>query len=341
MIEYNKPEISLTKSELKEIDSIVKGGRFCRGQHVERLESYFKKEYNVGFAKACCNATNGLTIAITSTGIYKNHIALPVFTWPSTLYAIECSGNIPVWYDIDPNTWNMSTDTPTILDTSNLSDYCKSYMRILKTSGEIIIGGIVPVDVFGNVSYIDAPNSVAIIYDAAHGFGNPFLGNRGLAEVVSFSFTKSITAGGQGGMILTNNERLYNRISELVDLSAKVGEINALIAMSCIDKYEDKQKKRLAIIDMYREYIDIPVTEQSVGYATNHSVYSILFESNEKRNRIVDSFKSNGIEVKCYYEPLIAGFKNADDVYSRILSLPVYPSIEKHVKFISNLINKA
>ena len=145
----------------------------------------------------------------------------------------------------------------------------------------------------------------------------------------------------QGGMILTNNSEIYDKINELVDLSAKMCEVNAFIALKEIEKYPVKKERRLDIINKYRKYIKVPITEQRIEYATNYSTYSILFESNSKRSKIVELFKENGIEQKVYYEPLIYGLENTDNVYSRILSLPTYPSVAKHIKFICNLINKA
>ena len=340
MIPFSKAEIDLSSKDYKEISSIIKSGRLCKGEYIKALENYFINRYNVKYAKACCNATNGLVISFKATNLYNSCIAIPAFTWPSTLYAIECSNNIPIWVDINIDTWNMSTKLPKISDKVYMSEYYKKYIRNITSEKDELVCGCIPVDIFGNMSYADVPSSVVVIYDAAHSFDNTFLGNRGDVEVVSLSFTKPVTAM-QGGMILTNNSEIYDKINELVDLSAKMCEVNAFIALKEIEKYPVKKERRLDIINKYRKYIKVPITEQKIEYATNYSTYSILFESNSKRSKIVELFKENGIEQKVYYEPLIYGLENTDNVYSRILSLPTYPSVAKHIKFICNLINKA
>uniref|UniRef100_A0A6H1ZW27 Putative DegT/DnrJ/EryC1/StrS aminotransferase family protein n=1 Tax=viral metagenome TaxID=1070528 RepID=A0A6H1ZW27_9ZZZZ len=343
MIPFSKPEIDLSNKDLKEIGLIIKNGKLCKGEYIRALENYFKDTYNVKYAKACCNATNGLIIAFKATNLYNTFVVMPSFTWPSTLYAVECSNNIPVWMDINTDTWNMSGSATKFGNEIKRSDYYKKYIRLISTGEEnevYSVSGSILVDIFGNMSYINVPTTAVTIYDAAHSFGNKLLGNRGTVEVVSLSFTKPITSM-QGGMILTNNDTIFNKISELVDLSAKMCEVNAFIALKEIEKYPIKRDRRLEVINRYRQYIRVPIVEQKIEYSTNYSTYSVLFESRDKRDKIVNKFKENGIESKVYYEPLIHGLKNTDEVYSRILSLPTYPSVNKHVKTICDLINKA
>jgi len=315
-VQFAKPSVKLSKQDLEVIKKILESGWFCEGKYVKRLERYFRETYKVKYAIACANCTSGLIIALKAVGIKNMKVAVQSFTWPSILYALQCNSNTPVWCDIDKNSWN--------IEPKNIT-HCNA---------------VIITDTFGNEAHIDT--NLPVIVDAAHGFGLPNLGKRGLIEVVSFSFTKPVT-GGQGGIILTNDNNIYEEAKELVRLSAKMLEISAYIILKEINNYENKLDKKLELIYMYREFLTHKVfyQEQKIDNKSNHSVYSILLESKEKRDRIVRSFRKNQIEVKTYYEPLVKGLENTDYIYNRIISLPTYSEMQSEIYRICNLINKA
>ena len=214
-VQFGSPNIN-AHALTREIEGILLSGWVSIGEYVEALESYFKKTYRMKYAIGCNSATQGLTIAIKAAGWHNKHVHMPAFTWPSTLYAVKCSNNIPIFHDIDPDSWLMDDDFGKLTE-----DDC-----------------IVPVDIFGNMA--EHSDNFAIentIIDAAHGFGLECLGKRGIAEVVSLSFTKVVT-GMEGGMILTDDDELAETATELRRLSARMGEINALIAMESIRNYD-------------------------------------------------------------------------------------------------------
>jgi len=321
-IQFAKPDVKLSGKELEEIERIINSGWFCEGKYVEQVEDYFRTTCNVKYAISCSSATQGLVIALKAADIVSKIVALPSFTWPSTLYALECNNCTPYFCDININTWNILPPPEFVIKD-----------RVIASEIEAII----PVDIFGNDSYIN--DGRPVIYDAAHGFGLNKLGQRGLAEVVSFSFTKPVT-GMQGGIILTNNEKLYEDANELRRLSAKMCEINALILMNEINRKDEKLFERIRLIELYRYYLDVPFTEQVIECDSNYSTYSILLEI-EKRYRIVKAFKENNVEVKTYYKPLISGLPNTDFIYNRILTLPIYSKIEDEIPRICKIVNEA
>lgn len=315
-IPFAQPSIELDQSDLENIKKSINSGWFHNGKYIQELEKHFREKFNVKYAIACANATSGLIIAFKALNIESKVVAIPSFTWPSTEYAIRCSNNIPLWCDINLDTWNVNLDS-------------------IK---DIKVDAIMPVDVFGNNSYIE-DNSLPVIYDAAHGYGIENLGNRGNIEVISLSFTKMIT-GMQGSLILFNNDNLYEKIRELVNLSAKLCEVNAFIALKSIKNYKYKLKISRKIIKEYKDLIEIPYKIQKVNDGWNCSVFSILLKTTEKRDKLVSLFKKNEIEIKQYYKPLIKGLPNTDNIYSRIISLPVYETIVPKISKICNLINK-
>ena len=182
---YSFPNLNLTVTDYNKIHAAADSGWVSIGINVEKIEEHFKETCNVKHAIACSSATAGLTIAIKAAGWRDKKIGVPAFTWPSTVYAIESSGanNVPIFKDVYEDSWLMKHDWGD----------CEA---------------ILAVDTFG--SEVNINSTLPIIYDAAHGYGLPNLGKRGLAEVVSFSFTKIVTAM-EGGIILTDDNVLAEK----------------------------------------------------------------------------------------------------------------------------------
>ena len=318
MTQYNKPNISLNEDDLKLVKEVLDSGWVSIGKYVEAVETFFKRAYKVKYAIGCSNATQGLMIAIKSAGWRNKRIAVPSFTWPSTIYAIESTvGNSAVFCDINRKTFNIDIS------------------RLPPDSYDAVVG----VDVFGNECHV--PEGKPIIYDAAHGFGLKNLGHRGLAEVVSFSFTKVVTAM-EGGMILTNDDNLANIAWELRRLSSRMLEVNAIVLSRSILNHEENQKKKLACIETYIKYLDVEYTRQEIPVCSNHSVFPIILSETAVRDAIIKAFNREGIEYKVYYQPLVEGLINTDWVFSHILCLPAYPLLEEEeIKKICEIANKA
>lgn len=316
-IQFSKPTISLDDEDFRKIREVINSGWVSIGKYVEELEAEFRRRFNVKHAIACSSCTQGLIIAIKSAGWRNKRVAVPAFTWPSTVFSIESNiGNTPVFCDIDQKTW--------LMDLGSIDE--DSYDVVLA------------VDTFGNQA--DIQTDKPIIYDAAHGFDLGKLGHRGIAEVVSFSFTKVVSAS-EGGMILTNYDEVAKTAYELRRLASRMEEVNAIIALSSIRKYEENYKAKLKIIDRYLKSFDFSFTLQQVPECTNHSVFSILLNSTYVRDAIASGLRENGVEVKIYYEPLVEGLVNTDQIYSRIISLPTYPEMAAVQDRICAIINES
>ena len=297
---FSKPNISVNINVRDRIDLIFASGWVSIGKYMEELEGYFRKQCGVKHAIACGSCTQGLLIAMQAAGWKGRKVAVPAFTWPSTIYAIETSGNTPVYCDITQDSWQIDLKTATT-----------SYDKV------------VPVDTFGN----ECPTYAGSIYDAAHGYGLGALGKRGDAEVVSFSHTKPVTAC-EGGMILTNSDGIAERATELRKLTSRMGEVNALVALTSIQQYDDNIAAKKSVIRKYMSELKFDKTTQLFANDMNLSVFAILLENHQMREDVVGAFKEDGIETKVYYEPIVSGLPVTDDIYSRIIALPTYYGVD-------------
>ncbi|MHA1233172.1 MAG: DegT/DnrJ/EryC1/StrS family aminotransferase [Candidatus Helarchaeota archaeon] len=98
-IQFSKPDVKLTQDDMKKIQTSIESGWFCNGKYVQELEKHFRDKFKVKYAIACSNCTSGLIIAFKVLDIKNKDVAIPVFTWPSTLFAIECNENYPIFRD--------------------------------------------------------------------------------------------------------------------------------------------------------------------------------------------------------------------------------------------------
>jgi dTDP-4-amino-4,6-dideoxygalactose transaminase len=317
-VQFGNPRIQTSIQISREINAIIDSGWVSIGEYVDAVESHFRKLTGVRHAIACSSATTGLIIAVKAAGWKDKGVALPTFTWPSTLYALQCNNNTPVFCDIDRNTW--------------LPNYPNSHS----------VEKVIAVDMFGSSAehcdLVKRINPNDVIYDAAHGYGLSGLGKRGLAEVVSLSFTKVVTAM-EGGVILTDDDQLAEIAIELRRLSGRMGEINALMCLESINMY--RPNETIDVINKYKKHITVPHKCQDIVNDTNNSVFSVLFESTPVRDAIRIALARAYIETKVYYDPLKKGFPHTEDVYSRILSLPIHKGVSAWQDSIIKIINTA
>ncbi len=316
-IRFGSPNIQCDEGLFAQIERIIDSGWVSMGSYVESLETHFKTMQGVKHAIACSSATTGLIIAIKAAGWKNKRVHLPAFTWPSTPYAIGCNNNTASFHDIDLDTWMMETVRENIYRAD-----C-----------------ILQVDTFGNQApiHIDFPYENRI-YDAAHGYGLPDLGLRGIAEVVSLSFTKVVTSM-EGGIILTNDDRLAVTATELRRLTGRMGEINALVALRSIRDYDPLLTQK--IINYYKKHITIPYAYQNVLTHTNNSVFSLVFNETSVRNAIMVALAKAGVETKVYYDPVLRGLPNTERIYNGILSLPIHSDVVHVQDDIIEIINTA
>lgn len=308
---YNFPNYQLTGADYVKIRGVLESGWICQGVYTAELEKRMRERFGCDYAIACASGTAGLVSILASwnTSYPYNRIAVPAFTWPSTLWAIQANGFEPIFCDIrDP-----------------LTDWSMVPNRVIRTKFAM------PVDTLGfDGAYED--EDCDIIYDSAHGYGLDLFADhrRAKACVLSLSFTKPVT-GGQGGVILFNDEDLLTNVKEHVKLTAKMMENNAITALRSMKQYDKYMSDRMEIIDRYTMGLDARI--QLSPKETWKSTFSIIFP-NEGQNKMAQmKLAEVGIESKIYYEPTYrynSGYPypgrlpNTEWLFARILALPVH-----------------
>lgn len=311
------------------------------------LEERLAQKLGVPHCATFCNGTTALLTALRALDLRGEVITTP-FTFPATPHCIEWNGLVPVFCDIDPQT------------------YCLDPARV-----EEMIGpetrAIVPVHVFGNPCDVEAFEAIAarhglrLVYDAAHCFGvmhrgRP-IGEYGDCSAFSFHATKVFHTT-EGGAVVTGESGLHERLCLLrnfgivnedevrgVGLNGKLSELHAAMGLGVLDLIDDEIERRGRLVALYHEgFAGLPgVSLQRFAEDTvqNHFNLTIVIDPDAfglSRGAVHEALRAERIVTRKYFHPLCtenacyrdlptaaAGLlPHAERISSQILSLPLY-----------------
>jgi len=197
--------------DLESINRCMEDEKWSRGKPIEAFETAFSSFCNCRYALLVSSGTEALKIALDASGIGPgDEVILPGLTWPSTALAVLECGASPVIVDVEEDTFGIS---PSAVE-RNISDRTRA---------------IIAVHLYNSTADIDSLASIAkknnllLFEDAAQVHGgrwkNRQLGTFGNAGIFSFQ-QKKLMACGEGGCLVTNDDRLYANAYELRDYGA-------------------------------------------------------------------------------------------------------------------------
>ena len=215
---FNIPiaKVDLTENDINSVLKPLSNGWLVQGPMVSNFENIWSDFVGVKHSIAVTSCTSAMMLALIALGFKKgDEVIVPALTWISTANVVEQLGGKVIFCDIDINTFNIDINKIESLITP-------------KTKY------IMPVHLFGLPADIKKINKIAkqhnlkVIEDAACGFGskinNVHVGATGNIACFSFHPRKSITTG-EGGMIVTNNDRLAEKLRILRDHGAKKSDL--------------------------------------------------------------------------------------------------------------------
>lgn len=181
----------------------------------ERFEKTFADYLGVRYAVSLPSCTSAIHLSLLALGVGPgDEVIVPDITWIASAAPITYVGATPVFADIDDKTWCVSAE---------------SFEKCITPKTKAVI----PVDLYGNMPDMDAilgvakRYGIAIVEDAAEAIGSEYKGKKagsfGDTGVFSFHGSKTLTTG-EGGMLVTNREDIYQRVLVLRDHGRKPGE---------------------------------------------------------------------------------------------------------------------
>jgi perosamine synthetase len=179
------------------------------GEEVANFENEFAQYYGVKNAIATSSGTTALHASLAGLGVGPgDEVILPPYTFMATANAILHQSGIPTFADIDPETFTISA--------RSIDEKASKFTKV-----------IMPVHMLGNPAEMDDILKVArernlfVVEDCAQADGGEYKGRKvgTLGDLGCFSFylNKNITSGGEGGMIITNNGALSDKIRSIIN----------------------------------------------------------------------------------------------------------------------------
>ena len=367
-IPVNEPVV--TSSDAKSVYKTVKSGWISStGNEINKFEKKFAKIINKKYATTVSNGTAALEIALKALGIKKNdEVIIPNFTIISNALAVIKLNATPVPVDCNHFNWNM-----------NIEQIKK---KITKKTKAIIATHIYnyPLEM-DKIIRICKKKNIKIIEDAAEVIGlkynNKMCGSFGDISTFSFYANKHITTG-EGGMILTNDFKIYEKCKSLKNLcfgknfrrfiNSDVGwnyrftNIQASLGLSQLNRLNSIINKKIFVGKTYYKYLknnkNIYFPEPKKNNLRNiYWVNGLLILAGAKKNakKLAEDLKKYKIETRPFFWPMhkqpilkkkISLNKNDKFPYSNILSkygiyLPSSINLsENKIKYISNIVNK-
>ncbi|MEI7555482.1 dTDP-4-amino-4,6-dideoxygalactose transaminase [Candidatus Chlorohelix sp.] len=320
-----------------EMKSLGGDGKFCR-----ETEMLMSKMFNVKHALLTTSCTHALELAMMTLDLKPgDEVILPSFTFTSTANVIIRQGAVPVFVDIDSDTFNM--------DASKIEAAITPNTRI-----------IMPVHYAGQGCDMDAIMDIAkrhnlyVVEDAAQGVGASWngqpLGTIGDIGCLSFHATKNISCG-EGGAFLTNNTKLAHK----AEIIREKGTNRAAFLRGEVDKYTwvslgssfvltDMLAALLKVqlertselnenrIDIWNTYYSGTAELEAKGLvkrpvfhsnATNNGHIFALLINNGRRDEIMAAMKKRGISCTFHYVPLHSSPFMVDYFNGNVENLPI------------------
>jgi len=306
----------ITEHEIKVVEDCMRHG-WDNYWYVETLQKEFAAYHGRRFGIMTPNCTTALHLLLTAMGIKDDdEVIVPECTWIATAAPVTYLRAKPVFCDIEPVNW--------CLDPASVERSITPRTR-----------AIIAVDLFGNMPLMDELKAVAdkhgipLVEDAAEALGSKYKGTRagkfGVASVFSFHRTKTI-ATGEGGMLLLDDEALYERCMFLRDHGRKPGgkayynyevtykympsNLQASVGYAQFQRVDELVERKRWIYRQYQECLadvpDIQLNAEPAGVVNGAWITGLVLGKSHGLTKFdfMDGMEKLGLPSRPFFYPL-------------------------------------
>jgi len=342
-IPYGRQHI--TDEDIKIVVETLQSDYLTQGPRIAEFEQAFAKYVGAQYAIALSNGTAALHLAVMALGIEQDeYVICTPLTFAASVNCVKYCGGQVLFADIDPETYLMSLD---------------SVREVISNNPDKKIRGIIPIDFAGRVPQLDEfraladQNDMWLLEDACHAPGGSFIdsnaneqlaGNGKFAHAAIFSFhpVKHI-ATGEGGMVTTNDKKIYDQILELrthgitrnadvfensmdfangnsaetqtdypgwymemqtLGYNYRLPDILAALGTSQLSRADEGLQKRRAIAEKYaNELSEVKEIIHSSGNVVGHAYHLYVLEVEDRRG-LYDFLRSQNVFAQIHYIPV-------------------------------------
>lgn len=339
-------EISRANAEIADeinsaFENVMKSGNFILGAEVAEFEREWANYCGTLGAIGVGNGTDALTLALLATVEKGDEVITTTLSAGYTALAILNAGAIPIFADINPQTFN--------IDAKSIESLINSKTR-----------AIVPVHLYGQMAEMSAICELAelhnlfVIEDAAQAHGacidGKRAGNFGNAAAYSFYPSKNLGALGDGGAVVSNDAKILEKIkilrqgghfenfqSGFEGRNSRLDELQAAFLRVKLKKLDEWDERRKQIAERYntafQNILETPFCEDIDSH-----VYHLYVVKTPERERLIKHLEAQGVSTMIHYPFLLHEQKlfrnaaqkslpNAEKIAKEIVSLPLNPHL--------------
>lgn len=338
-----KPELDAA------VIKVLTHGKFILGPEVAQLEERIASLCGVKYATGVASGTDALLLALRACGVSSgDEVITTDFSFFASAGVIHRLGAKPVLVDIEPDTFNID---PNLIEAA------------ITPKTKVIM----PVHLFGQLADMDPIMAIArkhnlkVVEDGAQAIGAEYKGRKAgsIGDFGCFSFfpSKNLGGGGDGGMIVTNNEDNYNltrwlRVHgakrkyyhDMVGYNSRLATLQAAILLTKLPHLQRWSQARIANARVYDAALGglpglrLPVCKP---YSTFH-IYNQYTLSLDNREKVQKALEEKKIGCVVYYpvpfhrQPCFAYLGHGENEFpisnqaaAQVLSIPIYPELTK------------
>jgi perosamine synthetase len=320
---------SITAKEIAYVTDAVTNAWYGKANlYHDRFEKAFAAHLGTRFAMALPSCTSAIHLSLLSLGIKEgDEVIVPESTWIASSAPITYVGATPVFADVDPRSWCISV--------ASVEEAITPRTR-----------AVIPVDLYGNVPDLDALRSVcrkhqiAMIEDAAQAIGTMYQGRKagslGDLGVFSFHGSKTVTTG-EGGMLVTDRQDLFERAQFLRDHGRKPGDrmfynaevahkykmssMQAALGLAQLERIDELVAHKRRVFDWYRQRLadveGLLMNDEAPGVANTYWMVTVIPDDRYDAPQawLMDRMAAEAIDTRPFFHPLS--------------SLPAYAHLEQ------------
>jgi dTDP-3-amino-2,3,6-trideoxy-4-keto-D-glucose/dTDP-3-amino-3,4,6-trideoxy-alpha-D-glucose/dTDP-2,6-dideoxy-D-kanosamine transaminase len=347
------------KEILAAVEEVLDSGWLILGQKVKDLEEQYSAYCGVKYGIGVANGTDAIFLALKALGITHGDEVITVSnTAIPTVSAIVSAGATPVFVDINEDTY--------LMDVSKIEDLISEHTKC-----------ILPVHLFGQCVDMDELNRIAAKYNLfvledcaqSHGarYKDKIAGSMSNISTTSFYPTKILGTYGDGGMVITNSEKLDKKMRMLRFYGAektyyaiehgynsRLDELHASILLKKLKHLDAYVQRRRILAKQYDTFLGGTSLILPHEAVKREHAYYLYVVRHPQRDLIIEELKKNDIFVNISYPWPIhtmsgysyLGYKEGDlpvteRMAKEIFSLPMYPALtDNQQKLVCEVLHK-